>query len=130
MRIIEKVFHAGSGDVYYWTCLADRNLTWLIFLPGLTADRHLFDRQMVELGWQYNCLVWDAPGHGRSRPFPLRFSMDDLAEYLFQILQAENVQRPVLVGQSLGGYLSQVFMDRYPGTAAGFVSIDAGPMRR
>lgn len=130
MRIVEKILRTNDGDIHYWTCFVEKNLPWLVFLPGLTADHHLFDRQIVELGKTYNCLVWDAPGHGRSRPFALNFSMDDLAEYLHEILQKETIQRPVLVGQSMGGFLSQVYMELYPGGAAGFVSIDSAPMGR
>ena len=130
LRIVEKVLRTGDGDIHYWTCFVEKERPWLVFLPGLTADHHLFDRQMVELGKKYNCLVWDAPGHGRSRPFALRFSMDDMAEYLFQILQREEIQRPVLVGQSMGGFLSQVYLELHPGGASGFVSIDSAPMGR
>lgn len=130
MRIVEKLLCTNAGDVHYWTCFVEKSSPWLVFLPGLTADHHLFDRQMVELGKKYNCLVWDAPGHGRSRPFALNFSMDDLAIYLCRILQAERIQKPVLVGQSMGGFLSQVYLDLYPGGAAGFVSVDSAPMCR
>ena len=103
MRIVEKVGRTPGGEIHYWTCFVENKRPWLVFLPGLTADRHLFDRQMVELGKKFNCLVWDAPGHGRSRPFALDFSLDDLAEYLAQILRKEEIWRPVLVGQSMGG---------------------------
>jgi len=33
----------------------------------------------------YNCFVWDAPAHGASRPFPLSFSIEDLADYLHDV---------------------------------------------
>ena len=130
MRIVEKVWRAPGGEIHYWTCFVENKRPWLVFLPGLTADRHLFDRQMVELGKKFNCLVWDAPGHGRSRPFALDFSLDDLAEYLAQILRKEEILRPVLVGQSMGGYIAQAFLRRHPHGAAGFVSIDSAPLNR
>lgn len=130
MRIVEKVLGTGSGDIHYWTCFVEKDQPWLVFLPGLTADHHLFDRQMVELGKRYNCLVWDAPGHGRSRPFALTFTMDDMADWLFRILQREQIRKPVLVGQSLGGYIAQVYLEQHPHGAAGFVSVDSAPMKR
>lgn len=75
-------------------------------------------------------LVWDPPSHGASRPFALNWSLDDKARWLKGILDAEGVTGPVLVGQSMGGYLSQVFMELFPGEAAGFVSIDSCPLQR
>lgn len=85
---------------------------------------------MKHFSGKANCLVWDAPAHGLSRPFPLNFTMDDYAQWLHDILEAEGVERPILVGQSLGGYVAQSFMDLFPGIAAGFVAIDSAPLKR
>lgn len=124
-------FVTASGTVRYWV---DRSAgpaeRWLVFLPGLTADHTLFDEQMAFFAGLYNCLVWDAPAHGASRPYPLDFTMDDYARILQGILRQEGVERPVLVGQSLGGYVAQAYLDLFPGSAAGFVSIDSAPLKR
>jgi pimeloyl-ACP methyl ester carboxylesterase len=127
----ERVFTTKSGSVHYWVDkTAGPDAVWLIFLPGLTADHTLFDAQMSHFSGKANCLVWDAPAHGASRPYPLDFTMDDYARILHVILQDEGVTRPILVGQSLGGYVSQAYIDLYPGEAAGFVSIDSAPLKR
>ena len=126
-----KRFDTASGEVAYWVdTSAGSDAPWLVFLPGLTADHTLFDAQVGHFAGKANCLTWDAPAHGASRPYPLGFSMDDLARILHGILGSEGVARPVLVGQSLGGYVSQSFIDLYPGEAAGFVSIDSAPLKR
>lgn len=126
-----KTFTTNSGNVAYWVdASAGPNAPWLVFLPGLTADHTLFDNQMSHFSGKARCLVWDAPAHGESRPYPLDFTMDDYARILHGILQVEGINRPVLVGQSLGGYVSQAFIELYPGEAAGFVSIDSAPLKR
>ena len=126
----EHIFHTDLGDIHYWISRADGNVPWLVFLPGLTADHTLFEKQIAHFADQHNCLVWDAPAHGLSRPFELRFSMRDMAKYLYEIFAAESIAHPVLIGQSLGGYISQVYMDEYPGDVSGFVSIDSCSMSR
>lgn len=127
----ERSFRTGSGIVVYWAdSSAGADAPWLVFLPGLTADHALFDAQVNRFSGEANCLVWDAPAHGRSRPYPLDFSMGDCACILHSILEAEGVVNPVLVGRSLGGYLSQAFIDLYPGEASGFISIDSAPLQR
>ena len=103
---------------------------WLVFLPGLSADHRLFERQTEYFGQSWKCLVWDPPAHGESRPFGLDFTMDNLAEYLHQILKKEGIARCVLIGQSFGGYVAQAFIARYSGMASGFVSIDSAPLVR
>ena len=129
--VVRGTYTAEGGAVHYWTdCGAGADAQWLVFLPGLTADHTLFDAQMEHFSGKLNCLVWDAPAHGASRPFPLDFTMDDCARILHDILQAERIAGPVLVGQSLGGYVAQAFLDLFPGEAAGFVSIDSAPLQR
>lgn len=124
--MLEKQYATPHGDIHYWRTPGDPQKPWLVFLPGLTADHHLFDRQIPF--FDYNCLVWDAPAHGASRPFSLTFSLEDMARYLHGILEAEGIANPVLIGQSLGGYIAQNYLTLYP--AAGFVSIDSASLSR
>lgn len=130
MNVQEKIFETPSGTIHYWTSRAENNGKWLVFLPGLTADHRLFDKQMEYFAGRCNCIVWDAPGHGKSRPFGLTFSMDDMARWLHEILLEEQAYAPVLIGQSLGGYVAQVYMELYPGETAGFISIDSCSLKR
>ena len=126
-----QVFETPSGSIRYWVdSSAGADAPWLVFLPGLTADHTLFAAQMAHFSGKANCMVWDAPAHGKSRPFALDFAMDDLARMLGAILEAEGVSSPVLIGQSMGGYISQAFIDLFPGKAAGFVSIDSSTLKR
>ncbi len=126
----ESTFETDLGTIRYWTngILPDRRT--LVFLPGLTADHRLFDRQVEAFEDGFNVLTWDAPGHAASQPFRLDFSLMDKAVWLHGILRKEGIVRPVLIGQSMGGYVAQCFMQQYPGEAAGFVSIDSAPLKR
>ena len=130
MPVQERILETPSGKIHYWISRTENSEMWLVFLPGLTADHHLFDQQMEYFTGRCNCLVWDAPAHGKSRPFELNFTMDDMARWLHEILRHEQACAPVLVGQSLGGYISQVYMALYPGAVRGFVSIDSCSLRR
>lgn len=125
-----KQISVSGGVIHYWVNNIGDDKRWLVFLPGLTADHHLFDKQVEYFSENFNCLVWDAPAHGLSRPFELNFSMKDMARFLHEIFNAENVFMPVLIGQSLGGYISQVYMDVYPDSVSGFVSIDSCSLSR
>ena len=125
----EGVLQTPMGAIHYWHTEGGGR-PWLVFLPGLTADRRLFHKQVESLYPRFSCLVWDAPAHGCSRPFSLQFSMDDLTEWLHTILEETGVAHPVLVGQSMGGYVAQAYMEQYPQDVAGFVSIDSAPLGR
>jgi len=126
----EKIYTTTSGNVHYWVDAPGAALPWIVFIPGLTADHTLFEPQLAYFEGKANILTWDAPAHAASRPYPLDFTMDDYARILHGILEAEGVQRPVYVGQSLGGYVGQVYLELYPGSFAGFISVDSAPMQR
>ena len=126
----ERSYSTDRGIIHYWVNDSAPSPLTLVFLPGLTADHRLFDKQIVFFEPRCNVLVWDAPGHAASRPFKLGFSLADKARWLHDILERENVSNPVLVGQSMGGYLSQAFIQQFPGKAVGFVSIDSAPLQR
>lgn len=126
----QRSFATQWGIIHYWVSRCREDSPWLVFLPGLTADHRLFDGQIKVLGKHCHCLSWDAPAHGESRPFTLVFSMEDQAEFLHSILEREGITAPVLIGQSMGGYLAQMYMSKYPGSVRGFVSIDSCPLQR
>ncbi len=128
--MIRKTFETPLGTICYWTNENRTEESALVFLPGLTADHHLFDKQFEAFEKEFRILTWDAPGHAESRPFKLEFSLMDKAVWLHEILETEGIKHPVLIGQSMGGYVSQCFLERYPGEAAGFISIDSAPLKR
>ena len=126
----ERTFKTSSGTIHYWVNKIRPDRKTLVFLPGLTADHRLFDKQIEAFDQEFNILTWDAPGHAASRPFKLDFSLMDKTVWLHEILEEKGITHPVLIGQSMGGYVSQCFMERFPGEAAGFVSIDSAPLKR
>lgn len=127
----EKIYESDRGPIHYWVNEPrPAGRTELVFLPGLTADHRLFDRQVEALGEKYPVFVWDAPGHAASWPFELDFSLADKARWLDEILTREGYPRPVLVGQSMGGYLGQMYAQLFPGKIRGFISIDSAPLQR
>lgn len=128
--MIKKIFKTAKGDIHYLTNEFFPNRKSLIFLPGLTCDNSLFEKQLAFFKNDYNCLVWDPPGHSASRPFSLDFSILDLARYLYEILNLENIKSPILIGQSMGGYISQSFIQEYPKFTKAYISIDSGTLKR
>lgn len=129
--MVEKTYKTRLGTIHYWmnNSLDDSKVT-LVFLPGLTADHRLFDKQVQFFKDEYNVFVWDAPGHALSWPFKFTFTLFDKAQWLNEIFIKEGVTKPVIVGQSMGGYVGQVFAELFPDKLKGFISIDSAPLQR
>lgn len=126
----ENTYQTFCGTIHYWSSILSMDAITLIFLPGLTADHRLFDKQVECFEEKYNIIVWDAPAHASSWPFRFDFDLFDKAKWLNGILEKEEIAKPVIVGQSMGGYLGQVYAHLYPNQLAGFISIDSAPLQR
>lgn len=127
----EKLYATPCGKIHYWVNRdCGPEAITLVFLPGLTADHQLFDKQIAYFEGKYNLLVWDAPGHAASWPFRLTFSLMDKARWLDEILCREALCQPVIVGQSMGGYVGQAYAELFPRKLKGFVAIDSAPLQR
>lgn len=126
-----KTYTTPCGTIHYWTgkkgaCPSPQ----LIFLPGLTADHRLFKKQIDYFEGKYPVFVWDAPGHAASWPFEFNFSLMDKAVWLDEILKKEGFDEPVIIGQSMGGYVGQAYAEKFPEKIKGFISIDSAPLQR
>lgn len=123
----EQIFKSLRGEVHYWISddFSAERIT-LVFLNGLSADHTLFDRQAEHFCGKYNLIIWDAPAHGKSRPYS-DFSYPNAAEDLRGILDVNDVSSAVMIGQSMGGYIIQSFIIRFPERVSAFVAIDSCP---
>ena len=93
----EKIYETLLGNIHYWVNLIDKNKVTLVFLPGLTADHRLFEKQIEYFENKYNVFVWDAPAHASSWPFEFDFDLMDKARWLHEILENEQITKPILI---------------------------------
>ena len=129
--MIEKTYSTPCGVIHYWISeKINKERETLIFLPGLTADHRLFDKQIAYFEGKENVFVWDAPGHAASWPFVMNFSLMDKAKWLDEILETEGISKPIIIGQSMGGYVGQAYAEQFPEKLKGFISIDSAPLQR
>ena len=78
----EKYISTEQGKVYYWVSEKwDTNNDTLFFFHGLTADHTMFDKQTEYFDNKFNLIVWDAPCHGKSRPYS-NFSFENTRIFL------------------------------------------------
>ena len=125
--MLKKIIDDSSGNIVYWKSeIFELSRDTLFFLHGLTADHTMFEQQFPFFEDTYNIIAWDAPAHGESRPY-LKFTYENASNGLKKILDECGVSNVVLIGQSMGGFIAQAFICRYPEMAKAFVSIDSTP---
>ena len=84
----EKTYQTPCGTIHYWTNVSHPDEITLVFLPGLTADHRLFDKQIQHFKEKQNVVVWDAPAHAASWPFRFDFDLFDKAKWLKLLLKS------------------------------------------
>ena len=125
--MIEKRLETKEGTIYYWVSENwDDGRDTMFYFPGLTADHTMFEGQFAYFGGKYNLISWDAPGHGKSRPYS-RFDLEHATEVILQILTELGAERIIAVGQSFGGYHIQALLARHPEKVSHFVGIGTTP---
>ena len=102
----------------------------IVFTHGFARDGHAWDRQVEALAGDHFVVTWDMRGHGRS-PAPAGDYTRELAladlRRVAEVATADGRGPAVLVGHSLGGYLSLAYTLTWPETVAGLVLLSTGP---
>lgn len=123
----KKNIRSEHGEVYYWIGENQReNANCIVFTHGMTADHTMFDKQVDYFREEYRIITWDLPLHGESRPYN-DFSYYNVANELKNILDQEKIEKVVLIGQSMGGYVCQEFGIHYPEKVIAFIAVDTNP---
>jgi len=78
----------------------------IIFVHGFPYDHNMWNKQIEYLSAYYFCVTYDIRGLGVSEVGDGQYTMEQYAEDLFAIITEIGLQKPILCGLSMGGYLS------------------------
>lgn len=93
----EKTMNKDDCQLRYW--VSDHgNGPWLGFLHGAGADHEMFNDQIKVIGKKFRVLIWDARGHGLSRPMGETFSIKRLVDDLIEMMERENIEKATFIG--------------------------------
>lgn len=92
----------------------------IVFLHGIGGSARSFLPQLDHFSAAWRAIAWDMPGYGGSTPLEI-VSIDTLTAALAGFLQELGLDRPVLVGHSIGGMLVQRLLSLRPHAARAVV---------
>lgn len=95
----------------------------IVFLHGFPHDRTLWAAQRVALAPQARCIVPDIRGFGQSSTHGPH-SMDQYADDVVALLDWLQIERAVVCGLSMGGYIAMALWRRHPDRVRAFVFCD------
>jgi pimeloyl-ACP methyl ester carboxylesterase len=119
----------GSARIHYDVHGDPTHRPPLLLSHGFSASGRMWDRNVGALSGDRAVLTWDMRGHARSDSpnDPRAYGVEQSVEDMLLLLDQLDVQRAVLGGMSLGGYLSLAFQVRHAERVAGLILIDTGP---
>jgi pimeloyl-ACP methyl ester carboxylesterase len=86
----------------------------VMLVHGFTEDRRIWNPLLAGIENKYQWIIPDLPGSGESAFNSSLRSIRDFSDLIGSILDNENKQGLILIGHSMGGYISLAFTERYP----------------
>ena len=117
----------GPGAAIHYETHGEGPAVLLTHGFGLTA--RMWAGQVEALAPANRLILWDLRGHGRSDSpeDPGLYDPEACVADMAALLDAEGVERAVIGGLSLGGYLSLAFHLRHPERVRALMLFDCGP---
>ena len=107
-RLVTSIIDTGSG-------LA------IVMAHGMELDHRLFDSQVAALSGSFRTIAYDL--RARSARGEQSYDLYDLVDDLIRLLDDCGIDRCVLVGMSMGGFMAVRAAHRHPDRIAGLVLI-------
>jgi pimeloyl-ACP methyl ester carboxylesterase len=95
----------------------------IVFLHGMRVTRRMWKLQFEQLARTFRVVALDLPGHGAYRE--LNFSLDEAIRQIAKVMDHEGLDKAVILGLSLGGYVAMEFGASFPHRAARLVVASA-----
>jgi pimeloyl-ACP methyl ester carboxylesterase len=105
-----KTIGAGDHSKILLHGIGSSGMSWLPVMTSLAADARL--------------IIPDLRGHGQSGHPDTGYLLDDYADDLERLIAHFGVERPILIGHSLGGLTTVTWAKRHPDTALAIVLED------
>ncbi|WP_185855431.1 alpha/beta fold hydrolase [Blattabacterium cuenoti] len=99
--------------------LKKKEIPTIVLLHGFMGSSEIWNLIYEILSKEYRIISIDLPGHGKSI-FPIKwrkktiFTMEDGANIVGEILKKENIEKVIVIGHSMGGYISLALAEKNP----------------
>ncbi len=123
MTAIAKNIQANGINVSYLE-EGVSNAVPLIFIHGFPFNKEMWSAQLTALGSSYRCIAYDVRGHGDSEAGAAQFSIPQFADDLFSFMDALKIDKAIIVGLSMGGYIALHAIEKSPARIVGLVLCD------
>lgn len=130
VQTVQKTIQSKDGFAIHYEVDAVKNAkATLILLHGEGGDILSWYNEHVPLNKKgYTTIILDLRGHGHSgRPEDAAgYDIDKFSDDVLQVVKAEKITKPVLVGHCFGGMVAMYFAAVHPKVPQALILIDTG----
>jgi 3-oxoadipate enol-lactonase len=126
LEVIKYMPYITIADInlYYDTCGSGQTV---VFLAGLSLNTSTWDRLTSFLEPDFRLIKVDCRGSGKSDIPRGPYSIERMADDVFQLICSLNLNRPILVGHSMGGFISLELALTHQKLLGGLVLLSTAP---
>ena len=119
---------ADLADVRLYYERAGTGTPELLFVSGWCCDHTAFQPQFDHFARTHAVTSYDLRGVGQSDESEGGYSIPELADDVAALCAAVGIEKPVVVGHSLGGMIAVELGGRQPSLPSALVLVDPGPI--
>lgn len=97
----------------------------MVLLHGFLENKSMWNNLLPELITKYRVITIDLLGHGNTECLGYVHSMEDQADMVHAVLQDLKIRKVLLIGHSMGGYVTLAFAELYPKNVKGIVLLNS-----
>ena len=103
-----------NGDPFYYTEMGDPASSPVLFVHGFPFSHKMWLHQLEVVGRRHRVLAYDIRGHGESFVGDGQYSVEGHVDDLFSLLDHLALKQVIIVGLSMGGYITLRALERSP----------------
>ncbi len=121
------VMYIASGQKYTFDVEVTGKGTPVLMIPGLSSSGDVWDETVGELKKDYECHVVTLPGFAGQPPVEEKNYLNYIGDELITYLKDEKLKNTVIIGHSLGGFLTLYIGSKEPELASKLIVVDGLP---
>ncbi len=108
---MQQVFEFDGSTLHY---LDTGKGDTIVLLHGFGEDSQVWNRQIAVLSKNYRLIVPDLPGSGNSTMLSTPDTIEAYASAINALLQHLSINQTIMLGHSMGGYITLAYAEAYP----------------
>lgn len=95
----------------------------IVLIHGFAGSKLYWEKVMPDLSVNNRVIAIDLPGHGDSAMGQGKYSIEDMAGLIKELLDLLGLEKVTMFGHSLGGYITLAFSELFPQYLEGFALV-------